>query len=354
MSTDVTKTMLEAYKPASLVHNYFTSLCTQRNFSTESIELDIERDDEEVAVVLTSLEAGARANEANLYTNKEFVPPIYKEKMTIPAAKLLKRLPGSIPFGDVDFQAAGSALAIGNLPKLEKKLRRSLELQASQVFQTGALSLVDAAGSVLFTMNFSPKAAHFPTVGTTWANAAADAPGDIGNLAEVIYRNGKAATTRLTFGKTAWRHFLNNTAVKSLLDKQVFNRGMLQNPAPTNGAVKQGEIAIDGYLFELYTYQGFYKSAAGVVTPYIADDKVVFSSAASDVVAAFGAVPQFPADDGSAALRYLPGAISGQGFSFTPTAWISEDRQYMTLQLAARPLIVPRGIDTFGCLDVVP
>lgn len=352
---------MEAYQPPSRVDNYFLKLTKAKFFSTESFELDIERDDEEVAIVVQSLEQGARANEASLYSNKEFFPPLYKEKLPIPAGSLQKRLPGNVPFGDVNFQAAGSAMAMKGLAKLEKKIMRSIELQAAQVFQTGALTLNSAAGVALFSMNFSPKAAHFPTAAVTWATNTTDIPTDIGNLAEVITRNGKARPTRLTFGRTAFRHFLNNNNVRNLLDKQVLNRGALVRPVRgvgdgTEMGVFHGEITIDSNTYEIYTYDGWYKDPqTGNFLPYLAADRVVLTSPQSEVYSAFGLVPQFPADAGSAALQFMPASMqTSNGMQFTPTAWISQDRQSLTVQLAARPLVVPVGIDTFGCIDTVP
>lgn len=359
MSDSKTKVMLASYKAPSLQFSFFSSLCKLEVFSSEAIDLDIERDDEDVAIVVTSYESGARANESTIYSNKEYVPPLYKEKMTIPAGKLTSRLPGQATHTDPNFGAAASYLAMSGMTKLEKKLRRSVELQASQVFQTGALTLTDEVGATRFTMNFSPKPAHFATAGTLWSNVAADAPSQIGDLATTIYQNGKALPTKLAFGKTAWRGFLANTAVGKLLDKQVLNRGALQNP-PANkfGEIYQGSITIDSMVFDLYTYVGWYKHPqTGVMTPYLADNKVCLYGDGTDVVKAYGAIPQFPADASAADTVFLPAQIrsgdSSDGALFTPAGWLEKDRQSMTLQLAARPLVLPRGIDTFGCLTVL-
>src|SRR5690554_4962361 len=111
MSDAITKTMLAAYQPQSAVHRFFTSLCRIVFFKTDLVEIDIERDDEEIAIAITNLEDPGRNNAEDLYVNKEFLPPIFKERLGIQAGKLLARLAGNTAYDSIEYQAAASARA---------------------------------------------------------------------------------------------------------------------------------------------------------------------------------------------------------------------------------------------------
>lgn len=353
MSDAITKTMLAAYQPQSTVHRFFTTLCRIVFFKTDLVELDIERDDEEIAIAITNLEDPGRNNTEDLYTNKEFLPPIFKERMSVQAGKLLARLAGNTAYDSIEYQAAASARAMKGGQKLEKKIRRAVERMASEVFQTGMLTLRNAAGVAIMSLDFKPKAAHFPTAGTLWSNVAAPGLDQLEDLADVIMQNGKVESTHALMGRTSMREFLSLTQVKEKLDLRRLELGGINKPKAIAGATYHGDIVAGSYSFEIWGYKGFFKDpASGLMTRYLGDEKVVMFGDGTKVTAAFGAVPILPSPAQAAAVQYLPPRLSAQdGSDMRLQAWVENDGQSLTVQASARPVVFPEGIDTFGCLS---
>ena len=116
--------------------------------NTEYVEIDIQRDDEQVAIAITDLTAGPRQNENTVFTNKRFKPPIFDEEIGISAFDMIKRQPGDNPFADPVYQANAVNQAFQGFRKLEAKIRRAVELECSQVLQTGKVTLIDSSGTI--------------------------------------------------------------------------------------------------------------------------------------------------------------------------------------------------------------
>jgi Phage major capsid protein E len=320
--------------------------------TTEDVEIDIQRDSEQVAIVIKDLSLPPNHNENNAYTNKRLRPPIYDEEGTITSFDMIQRQPGQNPFVNPSYLANAVKQSFSVFRKLENKIRRSIELQASQILQTGTLSLIDKNGTVVYTIDFSPKASHFTTP-TAWAaDGSTGAPlTNIGDLASIIRRDGKKEPFRLTFGATAFLRFLANAEVKNRL-LQI--RGELIQAAPVSrgqGATFQGWVWVGNYRFEMWTYDGFYAHPqTGTLTPFVADNKVILDSGGR-LDLTYGAIPMIVAPD-QRALPFLPPRISsaGGGLDLTTNAWVTNDGKRVMVSAGTRPLTIPTAIDTFGCI----
>jgi len=358
MSDSVTKRMISAYverAPAMMFLSGFFQTPPENIHDSEKVEIDIERDGEDVAIVIEDLSAGARHNESSVYTNKEFTPPIYDEEGTITGFDLIKRSPGRNPFEDPSYNANAINRAFAIFRKLDSKIRRAIELMASQVLQTGTLTLVDGAGSSLYTLNFSPKATHFVTVGTTWATSTTKLA-DVEGLADTVWTDGKNEPRRLIFGAGALRNFLGDAAVQAQLDNRRFNLGSINAPETRGAGGKyHGEISIGQFSFEIWSYLGFYKDPqTGNATKYVADDKVIMlGDGRLDLT--YGAIPRLIGAE-QRAIPFLPNRISdsGAGLDLTTNAWFTPDGRHLKVSAGTRPLTIPTAIDTFGALDTVP
>lgn len=328
-----------------------------KNFhDTEKVEVDIVRDDEDVAIVVQDLTAGGRMNESSLYTNKGFVPPIFKEQGAVHAYDTIKRRPGVDPYNDPSFAAAAIEEAFTIFHKLDRKIRRSVELMASQVLQTGVLTLTDEAGNVLYTLDFQPKATHIATVGTTWAldGTTGDPLSDLSALGDVVRRDGKHVPTDLDFGKSAWQRFTANAKVQKLLDNRRMEIGQIRPQARGQGASYRGNIWIDHYEYRLWMYDGWYKHPqTGLPTTYIHDDKVIMTCETGRLDLSYGSIPRIRGPQ-SEALPFLPRRMSSgdRGLDLTTNAWFTPDGENLMVSAGTRPLTIPTAIDTFACLDV--
>ena len=115
---------------------------------TEVVAIDIRREDEQISPVVNTCE-GPTFNEMTRFTTKEFTPPSLNEAMPFDCKELLNRRPGETQFDatDVGFQTAFVEALLEGMTNLENKMKRNREWQASQIFQTGILELLDETGT---------------------------------------------------------------------------------------------------------------------------------------------------------------------------------------------------------------
>lgn len=356
MSDTATKRMLAAYIQTAPPTGFFSAMFKSppRNFhDTEEVEIDIVRSEEDVSIVITDISTGYRMNAADLYTNKGFIPPIHKEAVTINANTLLKRSPGDNPFADVSFQSRLTTQIMQALPKPERKIRRAIELQASQVMQTGVVSLVDADGNVLYTIDYKPKATHFPTSIIAWDQAGATPLADLQNLCDVIREDGLAIAEMALFGADAWNQFIQNETVRALLDNRRMVLGGIAPESRGDGARFMGFIEVGDCRLEMWIYSGRYKDPqTGSSTRFMSPEKVVVRDSSARMDATFGAIPRIVPPD-SRILPFLPPRISNVrgGMDMFVNAWVDQTGENLSVGVGSRPLMIPTAIDTFGCLD---
>lgn len=370
MVDNVTKRFLNPYtqmrSPTGFLMRLGTFDPTTNVYDGEKVTLDIMREDEDISIAQFDKDTGYREISGDLFTNKEFTPPSHKDAITIKADGLNKRQFNQNPFDNPDVVANAARSAARGVNRLRNRIVRSNELQMSQVLQTGTVTLLDNSGNTVYAIDYKPKATHFPTVGTAWGTGGADPRADLGSLAEVIRNDGKVDSTDLIFGRGALRNFIADPTVKELLDNRRMTIGSINPRLVNSGATFYGTIWIDQYQFNLWLYSGRYKDPqTGNMTTYIEDDKVVMLSAPDsesmgestgrtriDLTYGRHHVLRDPLPE---ARQFIPRRINDSGgLSLDINAWFSEDGTTLKVGVGTRPLVIPTGIDTFGCLDTQP
>ena len=178
MAVELSRTgWVELFTQRRAPNGFLQSLFTVKPggmYSGNKVAIDIQRFGEQVALVVKQC-TGPRLNDADIFTTKEFTPPAYNEGIVMDVCDLLSRMAGLDPYSAsyTDFAGQLVSYMVQGFALMDDKIRRAVELQASQILQTGILNLLDDNGNVLYTLDFSPKATHFPTAGTSW-----DAAGD--------------------------------------------------------------------------------------------------------------------------------------------------------------------------------
>jgi len=357
MSNLDTKRMISAYtqkaKPSLFLSGFFQS--PQENFhNTEEVEIDIERSDEDISIVIENMATGYRMNSADLSTNKGFIPPAYKEAIGLNSFELLNRMPGVNPFANNDFRANLILKFFKGMRKIEDKLRRSFEQQASQILQTGILTLKDDAGVDLYTLDFKPKATHFPTAGTAW-NAGGDVAGDINSVAEIIRDDGLEDPDQLIMGVDAFEAAIKNTDFKSRFDIRNITMGTISPMVPNGkGGNFRGTVEIGNYKYDIWTYGGRFKDPqTGLKVQYVDPASCIVRSSTARMDATFGAIPNIGKLLGvqkTNLLPEMPGRVSNVegGMDMFTNVWLSEDGENLFGGVGVRPLLIPTAIDTYG------
>jgi hypothetical protein len=347
--------MIRAYfeqAPAPMFLSSFFTLKADGIHESEYVEIDIQRDGEELAPVLKDC-TGYNVNDDSVYSNKEFKPPVFGEEAQFEACNLIDREPGENPYESKGFMRKAMQKVRRALNKLMPKIRRSIELQSATILQTGVCSLLGKDGTVQYTLDFQPKASHFPTVAVAWTGGAGTPLQDINNLAKLNRRDGKFTSDTLIFGTAAWAGITQNAAFKEALESR---RGVTASVRPESvpeDATWQGTIWIENYEYNMYTYDGFYKDpASGNPVDYVFPESCIVMSSRARLDATFGGVPLFRPPQ-SIALRFVPRQFASLASMMNAlvNAWISPNGETLSVGVKARPLMIPVAIDSFGCLD---
>lgn len=362
MSGTTTIRMLAAYFQEAEPTAFFAGMFRVRpeNIHTsEEVEIDIVRSEEDVSIVVTDMNTGYRMNSEDLYTNKSFKPPVHKEALPLNSADLIKRMPGENPFESPNFRANIIKKMFSGMRKIQRKIARAIELQASQVMQTGVVSLTDINGVVLYTLDYKPKATHFPTAGVSWATATlAQKIADIISLADKVRTDGLVSPDELVFGSSAWENLIQTAGFLDIrFDSRRADTGTITSMERRGGGgIYRGTMELGNYKFDVFTYDGRYKNPqTGVSTAFMHPGKICVRSTSGRLDATFGAIPNIGALLGASGrlLPELPPRFTSTAFGvdlFT-NVWLSADGESLFGGVGARPLMVPTAIDTFGCLN---
>jgi hypothetical protein len=340
-------------QPSNFLQSFFT-MKPGNAYNGKKIELDIQRFGEDVAV---AMKAGTEANinDVDLVTTKEFTPPAYGEAVSCDVNDLVERTAGVDQYSDAYNGYAAKLIAKLNtaFQVIRAMITRSVELQASQILQTGTLTLTDRVGGTVYVIDFKPKATHFPTVSTSWSAAGADPLGDLQSLIDVIRSDGQVNANQAIFGAVALKNFLANTDVQANLDNRRVTIGEIRPRQDNRGATFYGFVWIGAYMVEIWTYAEGYKHAqTGAFTKYVDDDKVILTSSDTRLDYATARVP-LPLGPDPRVANIMPGRLmdTSTELDVTPNLYCTPNGKQIMAELESRPLLVPVQIDGFGCLD---
>ncbi len=356
MATElVRKNMIEAYRQFRLADMFLSSFFVVRNgniSNTEKVSLDIVRGDEQISPIVNTCE-GPTFNVAKQFTTKEFTPPSIEEAMPFNCKELLNRLPGTDEYSaaDVGFQAQLFTLILEGMNTLEEKIRRNREYQASQILQTGELTLQDENGNDAYTIDYFPKATHFVNAATTWDNASADPFLDIENLADVIRDDSLGDADMVIMGQLAWNAFINNPIVQAQADnRRMFLGNIDPDSSPRGrGGKFMGTWNIGSYNFQIWTFNGRGIVPGSVTkTRFVTPENVIVMTSDARLDTVFAAVPM-PVDVDPRFSSVLPGRVAvPRGVDMAPNIYATPNGREVIIEVVSRPLLIPTAIDSFG------
>ena len=349
---------LETVAPAPMFLSSFFRSPEENFFSSESVTLDIVRDDLSVAIPLLNIAVGPRHISHDKYKSLEYTPPAYDEDATIHAYAQLQRQPGEDPFRDPNFLRSAGAQARSILSRMILRVRRSVELQAAQIFADCAIDLIDLNGTSIYASNFDADnvySAHRADAAAEWAEdgSTGDPLGDIEALAEVVRTDSLREPTDLVFGASARKRFFTNSRVQEAFDKTRLNLGATAQQQ-RGGATLLGRLAIGESTFNLWAYSGKYAHPqTSSLTPYVATNQVLMicGEARRDLV--WGATPNFTSPN---QVEFLNGRLSDSGrqVDVQIRSWVEPGGRHLHVETQARPLCIPTEVASFASLDVDP
>lgn len=356
MATGWLQAFLERRRPTGFLSSQFT-VKPGGIFYGETVEYDIKRYTEAVAFPVTR--GTTNFNDASIIDTKELKPPNYGEAFPTDVEDLLERSVGIDPYSDAGVEFAGKL--VGRLMDYFMEgydmIVRGVEIQASQILQTGELSLTDNNGAVRFTADFRPKATHFPTVSTAWSNSGSATPIlDLLSLFEVIRGDGKVNPDIIIMGERSLRNALQITSFQDELDNRRIDTGEINPRMMGSGATLYGFVWIGSYRAQIWTYpEGYTHPQTGAFTKYVLDDKVIVTSSETRLDRLSAKVP-LPLGPDPRVAALMPGRLveSTEDLDVTPNLYPTPDGRQIMAEILSRTLLAPIQIDGFGCLDTNP
>jgi hypothetical protein len=321
----------------------------------EYAEIDVVRSGEEVAPVVRDLSTGAVTIVDDKFVNHEIPFPVYSLRKPVNVASLMKRRPGENAYltDRVNWLGRLARVLVDGFSKMARMVRYSIELQASQVLQTGKIMLTDENGIAVYELDLKPKASHFPTASVAWSDDDADPVSDLSGLIEVIRDDGQIDIKNAIFDRLSWNDFIRNGFVQENIKQDGLGTGAV-NPALFNkGGVHMGHIWIGSYRIELWTYNGRYTPfGTTTVTKFLADNTVILLPDIEDLDfrRLFGGIPMVrPNTDFDELFGANKVEITGE-YDFRPRVYWDEPGDTYVGEIKSRPLCWPVSIDRFGCL----
>lgn len=357
MATEIFRTrFLRAYREfrdADLYLSNFFETRPENIFDGEKVKIDIVRGTEDISPIVNTLE-GPTYNTDDQFVTKEFVPPNIQEGMPFDARELLKRQAGQNEYEatDTTFQAALLSRIMSGMNKLENKIRRNKELQASQILQTGILTLKDKDGNVVYTIDYQPKATHFTVAGIAWDAAGGDPFADIIPVADAIRTDSLRSPNLLIMGDVTVNAFMQNPIVQLQMENRRMDFGRIQPGDMDSGGKFWGTVNIGQYFYEIWSWDGQGVIPGDVAsTQYVDSNSCIVMSRGARLDTVFGGVPMpVPVDPRFAGI--LPGRVAiPQAVDMAPNIYSSLDGTQTILSISSRPLLIPTAIDTFGRID---
>jgi hypothetical protein len=308
---------------------------------TEEVAIEVERMNQLIAV---DVQRGRRSNRNTFTKSTEhlYKPPFYSEKFDFTS---LQRYDVSFGAGNgptaTDAQVLISS-ASKKVMALKNKILRAAEKQRADVLQTGVVTLINGD-----SINYNRQSASMPVLTSTakWdAPTTADPGADLVTGANFLREEGLSAGTAINvvFGAAAFNNFMKNSkiAAEAAVFSQIkrVNIGMPQFDN-TTGFVFQGQYGHGDYLFNLWTYNAWYKDSSNTVVKYIGTNNVVMTPDDFEGKTAYGAIPMVMGDPVSG--QY----IMPQEGDFFFHDLIDPEKKTWDFIVEAAPLAVPVSID---------
>lgn len=337
-----TKELTAIYKEKIRPTAFLRSFYTEKVSGSKEISIEVQRGKEKVAVDVERGSIGNR-NASSKSTEKIFVPPYFREYFDMTDLDHYKlafndAAQGMSPiiFGQLLAEAADK------MSDLIDMIERAVELQASQVLQTGIVTLKSGG-----YIDFKRKAASLVDLGTAayWADSGVDPTVSIEAGCNFIRTVGKSGdgTFNMILGSEALTDLLNNTILQSRNDIKQYSLDVISGPQRNaEGAAYHGQLSAGSYRVNIWTYPQFYDNASGVSTPYIGAKNAIILPTMPKFVLNYAAVPQLLKGTGTVTKgKYLFGEYT------------DERQAAHVMDVKSAPLCVPVGIDQIYTMQVV-
>ena len=345
----ITQTLIAKFSDEKEPKQGLAAFFPTKTTGSKLISIEVERNLQNVAVDVQRCTDPVR-NLFSKSTEKIFEPPYYNESFDFTACDRY-----DVTFAQnngptkVDAQML-IADAMKKVKTLKNKIIRAIELQRSQVLQTGIVVLKNGD-----SIDYKRKAASLPVLagGNKWNVPATCKPlNDLKTGMDFLREEGLSggATINAIMGASAYQNFMASAQIKEEAEFRKINRIDLNMPQFDNvsGMVFQGQVAAGDYIVNIWTYNEFFiHPETGVRTKYIDPNNVVMVT--DDFVGAtsFAGVPAILGDVTNG--QYVA-PMEGE---FYVRDIIDQVKMAWDFIISSAPLVVPVSIDRIYTIKTV-
>jgi hypothetical protein len=330
---------LSELKPKSFLNSFFEKKVT----NTKEVSVQVRRGTELVAVDVLRGTNGNR-NQITRHTEKLFVPPFYNEWFD--ATELDKY---DLLFGtnvvDASVETVNSVIesAVEKLQVLRYKIERAYELQASNVFASGIVTLKSGDN-----IDFKRKAASMIDLSTLgyWNDPNVDPKLALQNAGIFLRNVGKAVDGEFNviMGTNAFAMFSNSKFVTSQ-NYNIYIKLMELKMAQANaeGGYFHGQLSVGPYIYNIWTYPEIYEDSTLTAIPYVDPDHVyIIPLRSGKFTMAYAGVPAIIRDSRS---DEFPQLISQTAADYVINNYIDPFQKKHVFEVLSAGLTVPVSID---------
>lgn len=337
---------LKELMPTGFLRSFFTVTTSD----TKEVSIEVRRGTEKIAVDVYRGDNGNR-NQISKHSERLYVPPFYNE--TLDATELDRYdLLFGMDVGTVSSRTVQSVIAsaLENLQILKKKIERSYELQAAQVFTNGIVQ-INAGDNI----DFKRKAGSMVVKAAAgyWTVSTVDPRNDLSAGCKWLRQNGRAGDGEFMciLGDDAATAFISNPFIDNDKIKTLPLIELNMPQMNTEGGVYLGMIAAGSYRVHLWTYPQYYDNASGVSTPYVPTNQFFLLPRNSGrFVMAHASVPMLVRDIRNAE---YPELISQMESDYVINNYIDPPKKKHVFEVLSAGLAVPVSIDRIYSAQVV-
>lgn len=279
------------------VYGFLRSFFPTKESVTKYVTIETKRGYEKIAKNKVR-GASATLNKFSYSNEKKFEPPYFREEINMTDVDLYDAIWGVAADAPVEEGVFIQFMENLNtdLMKIINKIERALELMASQVFQTGIITL-ETGDNIDFKRESLSKVDLGS--GNYWTTDANNPINTIRTGCDWIRQKGKyqGEVMNVIFGDAAWEALLNNQTFQDRSDvKDYALANVREAQRNAEGGNLLGRITAGGYNVNCWGYNEGYDDDSNGFVKYINTNNIVVLPEKPNFVMAFAAVPQIFGD----------------------------------------------------------
>ncbi len=326
--------------------SFLSSFFPKKKYETKGVSFDVRRAGRQIA---TDVIRGSQGNynETTKFTEKQFIPAYFYEKY--PVDSLSKY---DVPMGVLDFNNVGVLESIASdmgkvMFELQQKIERSVELQASQVLQTGIVTLTNGDN-----VDYKRKATMKETLSgdDLWSATGVDIMERFEIASQKLRQEGRIQGGQKVYcimGLEAYQAFRNDAAIK---DKDnlftTSNLDISTREHQTTGGQYIGSLKAGGNTCEIWVYDETYDNASGTAVDFFDSKTVAWIPESLIAETSFCGVPELPAFlKGSKRGISMMRGLSNQAMGYVIDDYVNQETETWYGRIKAAPLVIPKSVD---------